>query len=104
MWLRDIDRLHTVLATYGDEAADAVTALRPIEGDSTGQPDARSSPTEHSGQPSLSHDQLSLDLPSPTANRARRFPLAPTDDDDDDDDDQSHRRALNALLKRLLNN
>jgi len=66
VWLRDIDRLHALLATYGDEAmraafargvhehaigaeyiahflADTVTTPAPIEGDSTGRLDARSS-------------------------------------------------------------
>jgi hypothetical protein len=95
IWLRDIDRLHTLLATYGDDAmraafargmaeqaigaeyiahflADAVTTPRPIEGDSPGRPDARSSRKGHPGQSSLSHEQLSLDLPSANANRAAR--------------------------------
>jgi transposase len=63
IWLRDVDRLHTLLATYGDEAmraaftrglaeqaigaeyiahylAAAVTTPGAIEGDSTGRPDA----------------------------------------------------------------
>jgi transposase len=95
VWLRDIDRLHTLLATYGDDAmraafargvaehaigaeyiahflAEAVTTPGPIEGESTGQPDARSSRRGHPGQSSLSHEQLSLDLPSATANSAPR--------------------------------
>lgn len=95
VWLRDIDRLHTLLATYGDEAmraalargvaehaigaeyiahflADAVTTPRPIEGDSTGQPDVRSSFVEHPDRSSSRSEQLSLDLPSATANRALR--------------------------------
>src|SRR5262249_26196623 len=95
VWLRDIDRLHTLLATYGDDAmraafprgvaehaigaeyiahflADAVTPPRPIEGDSPGRRDARSSLIEHPGQSSLSHQQLSLDLPSASANSAPR--------------------------------
>jgi hypothetical protein len=93
--LRDIDRLHTLLATYGDEAmgaafargvaehaigaeyithflADAVTTPTPIEGDSPGQPDARSPRTGHPGRSSLAHEQLALDLPSATANAAPR--------------------------------
>jgi transposase len=95
IWLRDIDRLHTLLATYGDDAmraafargiaeqaigaeyiahflADAVTTPRPIERDSTSRPDARSSRRGHPGQSSLSHEQLSLDLPSANANSASR--------------------------------
>jgi hypothetical protein len=66
VWLRDIDRLHRLLATYGDDAlraafargvaeqaigaeyiahflAEAVTIPKPIEGDSTGHPEVRSS-------------------------------------------------------------
>ena len=95
VWLRDIDRLHTLLATYGDDAmraalargvaeqaigaeyiahflADAVTTPTPIEGDTPGQPDPRSPSIEHPGQSSLSSEQLSLDLPSATATSAPR--------------------------------
>jgi len=95
VWLRDIDRLHTLLATYGDDAmraalargvaeqaigaeyiahflADAVTTPTPIEGDTPGQPDPRSPSIEHPGQSSLSSEQLSLDLPSATATCAPR--------------------------------
>jgi transposase len=95
VWLRDIDRLHTLLATYGDDAmraalargvaeqaigaeyiahflADAVTTPTPIEGDTPGQPDPRSPSREHPGQSSLSSEQLSLDLPSATATSAPR--------------------------------
>jgi len=95
VWLRDIDRLHTLLATYGDDAmraalargvaeqaigaeyiahflADAVTSPKPIEGDTPGQPDPRSPSIEHPGQSSLSSEQLSLDLPSATATSAPR--------------------------------
>jgi hypothetical protein len=95
VWLRDIDRLHTLLATYGDEAmraafargvaehaigaeyiahflADAVTTPATIEGDSTGQPDGRSSFQGQPGRSSLSPEQLSLDLASATAMRAPR--------------------------------
>jgi hypothetical protein len=93
VWLRDIDRLHTLLATYGDDAmraalargvaehaigaeyithflAEAVTTPQPIEGDSTGQPDARSAPLGHPGRSSLGPAQLALDLPSATAPTA----------------------------------
>jgi transposase len=95
VWLRDIDRLHTLLATYGDDAlrtafargvvehaigaeyiahflADAVTTPAPIAGDSTGPPLDRSSRLEPPGQSSLGHEQLSLDLPSANATSAPR--------------------------------
>jgi transposase len=95
VWLRDIDRLHTLLATYGDDAmraalargvaeqaigaeyiahflADAVTTPKPIEGDTPGQPNPRSPSLEHPGQSSLSSEPLSLDLPSATATSAPR--------------------------------
>ena len=95
VWLRDIDRLHTLLATYGDDAmraalargvaeqaigaeyvahflADAVTTPTPIEGDTPGQPDPRSPSREHPGQSSWSSEQRSLDLPSATATSAPR--------------------------------
>src|SRR5262245_38861947 len=95
VWLRDIDRLHTLLATYGDDAmraaiargvaehaigaeyiahflAEAVTIPRPIEGDSPGQPDARSLLTGHPDRSSLGSEQLSLDLPSAIATSAPR--------------------------------
>jgi transposase len=95
VWLRDIDRLHTLLATYGDDAmraafargvaehaigaeyiahflADTVTTPAPIEGDSTGRLDAQSSFLRHPGG-SISHsEQLSCDLPSATADPAPR--------------------------------
>jgi len=95
VWLRDIDRLHTLLATYGDDAmraalargvaeqaigaeyiahflADAVTSPKPIEGDTPGQPDPRSPSIEPPDQSSLSSEQLSLALPSATATSAPR--------------------------------
>jgi len=95
VWLRDIDRLHSLLATYGDQAmrvaltrgiaehaigaeyiahflADVVTTPGPIPGDSPGQPDARSSLIKHPGRSSLDNDQLALDLPSANANTAPR--------------------------------
>ena len=95
VWLRDIDRLHSLLATYGDEAmrvaltrgiaehaigaeyvahflADVVTTPGPIPGDSPGQLDARSSLIGHPGRSSLDDDQLALDLPSANANPAPR--------------------------------
>jgi transposase len=95
IWLRDIDRLHTLLATYGDDAmraalargvaeyaigaeyiahflGEAVTTPSPNAGDSTGRPEARSPQGEHPGPSSLSAEQLSLDLPSANADRAPR--------------------------------
>jgi hypothetical protein len=52
--------------------AEAVTTPKPMEGDSPGQPDARSSHTGHPSRSSLGHEQLTLDLPSATANTAPR--------------------------------
>jgi transposase len=95
VWLRDIDRLHSWLATYGDDAmraafargvqehaigaeyiahflADAVTTPTPVEGDSTGHPIDRSSPLGHSGRSSLARADLPFDPPSATANAAPR--------------------------------
>jgi hypothetical protein len=95
IWLRDIDRLHTLLATYGDDAmraalargvaehaigaediahflADAVTTPTPIEGDTTGQPDTRSSRPGHPSRPSVRSEQLAFDLPSANATPAPR--------------------------------
>ena len=95
VWLRDIDRLHTWLATYGDEAmrgalargvaehaigaeyiahflAEAVTTPRPIEGESPGRPDPRSSVVEPSGQSSFGSATLPFDAPSATADSAPR--------------------------------
>jgi transposase len=95
IWLRDVDRLHTLLATYGDAAmhvaftrglaeqaigaeyiahylAAAVTTPGVIEGDSTGRPDARSSLVGHPGASISGGDQLSLDVPAATANAAPR--------------------------------
>jgi len=95
IWLRDVDRLHALLATYGEDAvraafarglaeqtigaeyiahylAAAVTAPPPNEGDSTGHPAARSSFLGHPGDSILRNEQLVLDLPSATATRAPR--------------------------------
>jgi hypothetical protein len=95
VWLRDIDRLHTLLAAYGDDAmrgalargvaeqaigaeyiahflAETVITPTPIQGDSTGQPDARSSPMGHPGRSSLGDEPLALDLPSANAHPAHR--------------------------------
>ena len=95
VWLRDIDRLHALLATYGDAAmraafargvqehaigaeyiahflADVVTTPAPIEGDRTGRSDAQSSVLGHPGESISRGEQLSLDLPSATAQPAPR--------------------------------
>jgi transposase len=95
IWLRDVDRLHTLLATYGDEAmraaftrglaeqaigaeyiahylAAAVTTPGAIEGDSTGRPDARSSFLGHPGGSISRGDQRSFAPPAATATAAPR--------------------------------
>jgi transposase len=95
VWLRDIDRLHTLLATYGDEAmraalrrgvaehaigaeyiahflADVVTTPGPIQGESPGQPDARSSRISDPDRSSVGPEPLPFDPPSATADRAPR--------------------------------
>jgi hypothetical protein len=87
--------LHTLLATYGDDAmraafargvekhaigaeyiahflAEAVTTPRPIEGDRTGGSDARSSFLEPSGQSSFGSATLPFDPPSAKADHAPR--------------------------------
>jgi hypothetical protein len=95
IWIRDVDRLHALLATYGDDAvrialtrgleeqaigaeyiahylATGVTGPLPIEGDGTGQAATRSA---FLGDPrdAFSHSQqLPLDLPSANANTAPR--------------------------------
>jgi transposase len=95
IWIRDVDRLHALLATYGDDAvrialtrgldehaigaeyiahflADAVTRPAPIEGDSTGRPEDRSSFLGHPGGSISRGELLPLDLPSANANTAPR--------------------------------
>jgi hypothetical protein len=95
VWRRDIDRLHTLLATYGDDAmraafargvaehaigaeyiahflADAVTTPTSIEGDSAGRPDIRSSSTGHPGGSSFASAPLPFDPPSANATSAPR--------------------------------
>ncbi len=95
IWLRDIDRLHTLLATYGEAAmrvafaqglaeqatgaeyighflASAVTTPAPIEGDSTGRSAVRSSLLGHPDESIVRDEQLSVDLPSANANQAPR--------------------------------
>jgi transposase len=95
IWIRDVDRLHALLATYGDDAmrialtrgleeqaigaeyiahylATGVTMSSPIAGDGTGQAAAQSSLLGHP-RSSFSHsEQLPLDLPSATATPAPR--------------------------------
>jgi transposase len=95
IWIRDVDRLHTLLATYGEDAvraaftrglaeqaigaeyiahylAAAVTTPSPTIGEGTGQPADRSSFVGHPGEPISPDGQLSLDLPSATASPAPR--------------------------------
>ena len=95
IWLRDVDRLHTLLATYGEAAlraaltrgvaeqaigaeyiahylADAVTTPAPIEGDTPGQTSGRSSLLGHSSGSMSQGEQLRLALPSATASEAPR--------------------------------
>jgi transposase len=78
VWLRDVDRLHTLLAAHGDAAmraafargvaeqaigaeyithflADAVATPTPIAGEGAGQPDAPASRLGHPGRSSLGH-------------------------------------------------
>jgi len=95
VWLRDIDRLHTLLATYGDDAiraafargvaehaigaeyiahflADAVTTPTSIEGDSAGRPNIESSSISHPGGSSFASEPLPFDPPSAKATYAPR--------------------------------
>ena len=95
IWIRDVDRLHDLLATYGDDAVRAafarglveqaigaeyiahylaavVTIPAPIEGDSPGPPPARSSFLGHPGASIARGEPLGLDLPSATASAAPR--------------------------------
>jgi len=95
IWLRDVDRLHALLATYGDDAmraafarglaeqaigaeyiahylAATVTSPPPIEGDRTGHPTARSSLSGHPGGSLSTGDPRLHDLPSATATTAPR--------------------------------
>jgi transposase len=83
IWIRDVDRLHTLLATYGEDAlraaftrglaeqavgaeyiahylAAAVTTPPPIEGDSTGRLGGRSSFLGHPGGSPARANQLTL--------------------------------------------
>jgi transposase len=95
IWVRDVERLHGLLATYGDDAmraafarglaeqtigaeyiahylADTVATPAPIEGDSTGRPDRGSSFIGQRRASISREEQLSFDLPSATANAAPR--------------------------------
>ena len=95
IWLHDVERLHALLATYGDDPlraafarglaeqaigaeyiahylAATVTTPPPIEGDSTGHPTLRSSFLGHPGGSISSGDQRTHDLPSATAQAAPR--------------------------------
>jgi transposase len=95
VWLRDVDHLHRLLATYGEAAlraafarglteqaigaeyiahylADAVTTPTPLERDSTGRPVDRSSFLGHPGGSILRDEQLTLDRPSANATAAPR--------------------------------
>src|SRR6266498_1942355 len=95
IWIRDVDRLHELLATYGDVAVRAafarglaeqaigaeyiahylaatVTTPPPIGGDSTGHPTSRSSFLGLPGGSISSGDQATHDLPSAMATAAPR--------------------------------
>ena len=90
IWIRDVDRLHDLLATYGDNAVRAafarglteqaigaeyiahylaamVTAPPPPEGDSTGRPPARSLIMGHPDASISTGEQLRLALASHAA-------------------------------------
>lgn len=94
IWIRDVDRLHGLLATYGEDAlrtafarglaeqaigaeyiahylASAVTAPSAIEGDSTGHPDWRSSFVGHPGGSPPRIDQLNLAFSASDQERRR---------------------------------
>ena len=87
IWIRDVDRLHELLATYGDVAvraafarglaeqaigaeyiahylAAAVTTPPPPEGEGPGHPSVRSSVLGHPGEPLSRAEPLPFDLPS----------------------------------------
>jgi len=102
MWIRDVDRLHGLLATYGDDAlraalargvaeeaigaeyiahflAEAVTTPAPILEDRTGHSRDRSSRREQPGEGHLPSARLPFDPPSasaPAAPRAARVQAA----------------------------
>ena len=87
IWIRDVDRLHDLLATYGDDAvraavvrglaqqaigaeyiahylAAAVTTPTPMVGDSPSPPPVRSSFLGHPGEPLSRSERLPFDRPS----------------------------------------
>src|SRR5262249_53541250 len=91
IWIRDIDRLHGLLATYGEDAlraafarglaehaigaeyiahflAGAVPTPAAIGGDSTGHPGSRSSFIGHPSDSPIAYDQLNLRF-SPSSAR-----------------------------------
>ena len=95
IWLRDVDRLHTLLATYGDEAmraaftrglaeqaigaeyiahylAEAITTPRLIEGDSPGRSDVRSPLLPPLVRSSLDSDRLAVSPSAAPADAAAR--------------------------------
>ena len=94
IWIRDVDRLHALLATYGEDAlraaftrglaehaigaeyiahflAAAVPTPAAIEGDSTGHPGSRSSFLGHPSGLPIAHDQLNRRF-SPSSDREGR--------------------------------
>jgi transposase len=94
IWIRDVDRLHALLATYGEEAvrtafvrglaeqaigaeyiahylADHVAMPPAIEGDGTGRPDRRSSFIGHPGASPARADQLTLAFSVSDQDRGR---------------------------------
>ncbi|GAC1455778.1 MAG: hypothetical protein PVSMB1_05350 [Gemmatimonadaceae bacterium] len=95
IWIRDVDRLHALLATYGEDAvraaltrglaeqaigaeyiahylAAATTTPASIEGDSDGRPVDRSSFLSHPGEPISRDEALPFALPSANATLAPR--------------------------------
>ena len=87
IWIRDVDRLHELLATYGDVAvrtalarglaeqaigaeyiahylAAAVSTPPPMEGEGPGRPPVRSSFLGHPGEPVSRAESLPFDRPS----------------------------------------
>ena len=93
IWIRDVDRLHELLATYGDVAvcaafarglaeqaigaeyiahylAAAVPTPPPIEADGPGQPPARSAFLRHPVEPMTRAEPLPFDQPSADGGRS----------------------------------
>ena len=94
IWLRDVERLHTLLATFGDDAmraafarglaeqtigaeyiahylAATVTTPPPIEGDSPSRPGRRSSLVGHPGESPARANQLNLAFSASTRDGGR---------------------------------